>query len=138
MAYWLAIGPTENWDFGLGKGGIWGVKERYHKTWERMGKNDVLFFYAMKPVKGIVGYGTIVSRERRSEPFWPEEKKGGMALWPLHLHVKADFCLSRDEWETQAVPLPALSQGITIQRAIQELRKEVAEDLLAEFSRLRR
>jgi len=135
MAFWLAIGPIENWDYGLEQGGVWGVTERYQKAWDRVKKNDVLFFYAMRPVKSIIGYGTIRSKERQSKPFWPEERKEGITLWPLHLRIEVVFCLPRDKWEVNRIPLPSLSQGITIQRALQEIREGVAQDLLGQFPR---
>ena len=138
MAFWLAIGPIENWEYGLEQGGVWGVRERYQKAWNRVKQNDMLFFYAMRPVKGIIGYGTIRSKERQSKPFWAEERKEGITLWPLHLRIEVVFCLPRGKWETDKIPLPPLSQGIAIQRALQEIREDVAQGILGQFPRAKR
>ena len=59
MAFWLAIGPVENWERALEAEGLWGVRERYQTTWNKVNKGDTLIFYAMKPVKGVIGQSHI-------------------------------------------------------------------------------
>jgi len=133
MAFWLAIGPVENWERALEAEGLWGVRERYQTTWNKVNKGDTLIFYAMKPVKGVIGHGTIQSKARDTKPFWPQELKEDRVLWPLRLRVEVSYCLPREKWETDKVPLPPLSQGITIQRALQSIKQDVAQGLLRSF-----
>ena len=134
MAYWLAIGPAENWEHGLTKGGVWGVGGRYQVTWDRVKPEDVLLFYAVTPVKGVIGFGTISSKERRAEPFWLGDRKGGRTLWPLRIHFKVAHCLPREKWEAGRITVSFRSLGMTAQNAFQELRAEVAHDLLRQLA----
>jgi hypothetical protein len=137
MTFWLAIGPVENWERALGAQAIWGVRERYQTTWNTVKEGDTLIFYGMRPVKGVIGYGTVRSKIRDAKCFWPEEVKQGKVLWPLRLRVDVSFCLPREKWETDKVPLPPLSQGITIQRALQSIREDVARGLLRSFPKVK-
>jgi hypothetical protein len=125
MAFWLTIGPVHNWERALERREVWGVRERYQATWDRMRKGDILLFYAMKPIKGIIGYGTIRSKAREADPFWAEEVAEGKALWPLRLHMEKVFCLPRNKWETNK---------ITIQRALQNMKENVAQGLIRQLS----
>ncbi len=59
MSYWLAIGPAGNWEIGI-RAGMWGVTPRYSKAWSQVTAGDMVFFYVMTPVKGVVGYGRVV------------------------------------------------------------------------------
>jgi len=138
MTYWLAIGPLDNWKLGMQKGGVWGFTARYKSTWARLKSGDILIFYTMKPVKGIIGYGTIKSKEEEKKLFWPQEVKEGNVLWPLRIHFNIDFCIAYSKWETDKIPLPPLSQGITIQRALQEIKENVARDILDSFPKVKK
>ena len=130
MAYWLAIGPEPNLRLGLTQG-IWGMTQRYVTTWAKVQKDDLVVFYAMRPIKGIVGYGTVVSKMKESQPIWDQEVQGRIPLWPLRIQIANLHVLPQTGWDSQKVPLPPLSQGITMQRSFQALKDHLARDIIA-------
>lgn len=132
MAYWLAIGPSENWELGL-KHGVWGIGGRYLPSWDRVVNGDTVIFYVMRPVKGIIGYGTMKGKSKETKPFWPQEMKDKKMLWPLHLHVNKGLTLPRNKWESHCLPMPPLSEGIVIQRAFQPLKDKLGKQLVEQL-----
>jgi hypothetical protein len=60
--YWMAVGSVENWNEAFRLGNIWGLEPKRQTLWESVEVNDVLLFYAMKPVAGVIGYGTITTK----------------------------------------------------------------------------
>lgn len=52
MNYWLAIGSPMNWDTAFNHGNIWGLRETQRRLWESVSENDILIFYATRPVGG--------------------------------------------------------------------------------------
>jgi len=128
MAEWIAVGPPENWEKALEGENIWGVPQRYEKLWSEMREGDLLFFYVTSPVKGVVGYGRILSTFREEEPFWPQEQKEGRALWPLRMKFKPEALLPKERWAEKAV---RLSRGeLMPRRALQKANRELSQKLL--------
>lgn len=135
MAYWLAIGPVDNWKLGLSKGGVWGMNERYRNAWDKAKVGDYVLFYAMKPVKGIIGYAKVASKSTDSKPFWQQEVKQGKVLWPLRIKLESPVTLPQNNWENKMIALPPLSSGITIQRAFQLLKEQVGAELIKQVDK---
>lgn len=133
MAYWLAIGPEPNVRLGLTQK-LWGMSERYNNTWGKVQRDDVVVFYVMSPIKGIVGYGTVASKMRESRPVWDREVKERTALWPLRMSIANLHVLPQTRWDSEKVPLPPLSEGITIQRSFQHLKDHLARDIIASLT----
>ena len=69
--------------------------------------------------------------------FWPQEVKEGRVLWPLQIKFDISFCLPNDRWENDKILLPPLSQGITFQRALQEIKDNIVSDILHNFPKTR-
>jgi len=84
MSYWLAIGPPDNWEIGIKKK-IWGVTPRHSKAWGLVEQGDTVFFYAMTPVKGLIGYGTVAKTKVDEKPFWPQEISEKQSYWPFRI-----------------------------------------------------
>lgn len=101
--YWMAVGAIENWKEAFRKGNIWGLKERQKHYWDALQLNDILLFYAMRPVAGIIGYGTIKTKFRQTQPLWSEELSKGKVLWPLRFEINVEDCLPPDKWEIEKV-----------------------------------
>jgi len=137
MAYWLAIGPEQNLRLSLNRK-IWGMNEHYHRTWEKVKKDDIVVFYAMKPIKGIIGYGKVLSKSKEYKPLWDQEVKVGTALWPLRMEIEYLYVLPQGKWNSNKLPLPPLSEGITIQRSFQRLKDNLAKDIIGAFARQER
>jgi len=137
MAYWLAIGPEQNLRLSVNRN-IWGLNEHYHRSWEEVNQDDVVIFYAMKPIKGVIGYGKVLSKTKDYQPLWDQELKEGAALWPLRMNIEYLHVLPQSKWNSNKVPLPPLSEGITIQRSFQRLRDYLARDIIAGLGRQER
>ena len=133
MAYWLAIGPERNLRLGLDRK-IWGMSERYHSIWDKVAKDDVIVFYAMKPTKGIIGYGKVLSRLEEYQPLWDQEVEKGTVLWPLRMKIGYLYALPQSKWNSSKLPLPPLSEGITIQRSFQRLKDNLAKDIIGNLT----
>jgi hypothetical protein len=134
MAYWLAIGPEQNVRLGVNTQ-MWGMNEYYRRAWENVEKDDVVILYAMKPIKGIVGYGKVLSKLEEVKPLWDEEVELDSALWRLRLRMKDLHVLPESEWNSGRLPLSALSGGITARRSFQRVRGDLAKRIIADLAR---
>jgi hypothetical protein len=66
----MAVGPKEYWSVSLHKSGVWGLDDlpRYITCYNLVSLGDVLLFYVTKPISGIIGFGTVQSKERENKP----------------------------------------------------------------------
>lgn len=126
--YWMAIGPVENWKLTLEGDKIWGIQPRYDKQWERATPGDTVLFYAITPVKGVIGYGTILSKMRDNKPIWPQEVKQGCALWPLRFTLDIGFCLALTDWGIKRMRVS--HRQAVLQKGFQKIKDEGALSLL--------
>ncbi len=127
MAYWLIIGPPTNWEIGI-KNKMWSLSTRYKKFWTRLQPRDHILFYATAPVKGVIGSGVVSRIQTMSSPFWPEEVKEGKMLWPLKIDFEDIKHIPMKKWEDNRIPVER--QGITLQRALQQIPDERGRSLL--------
>src|SRR5437870_3811498 len=97
--YWMAVGSVRNWNEAFRLGNIWGLEPKRLNLWERVEPGDMLLFYAMRPVAGVIGYGTIKTKFRQTQPLWPEEIAAGKVLWPLRFELDVGYCVPPDQWE---------------------------------------
>src|SRR3989442_8857290 len=68
-----------------------------------MQPNDVILFYAMRPVAGVIGYGTIKTKFRQTHPLWPEEIANGEVIWPLRFEISVGYCAPPARWEAEKI-----------------------------------
>lgn len=62
MQYWTLSGNPENWETAL-EGNIWGLREgRLKSLWENISNGDILFFYCLSPIGGIIGFGKCLAK----------------------------------------------------------------------------
>ena len=101
--YWLAVGPSENWETAFEQRNIWGLTEKQKHLWGNLTESDTVLFYATKPVSGIIGYGIVQTKFRQSKPLWPQEITEGKVMWPLRFEFNVEYCLPLDKWDTQKV-----------------------------------
>jgi EVE domain len=75
MKYWLAVGTPQNWKTAFDLGNTWGLKSKGPQAtnWKQVQIGDILIFYAVSPVKGIIGYGVVQQKLKQNTPLWPEE-----------------------------------------------------------------
>jgi hypothetical protein len=100
MKYWIAVGTPENWSTAFNLGNTWGLKGKGPKarSWTEVQIGDGLIFYAVSPVKGIIGYGVVQQKLKQDTPLWPEELAKEAVIWPLRLIFEVQSCLSPDRW----------------------------------------
>lgn len=131
MNYWLAVGPPENWKTAFEQGSIWGLTERQRYLWERLAENDTVLFYATKPVSGLIGYGTVQTKFRQSQPLWPQEITEGIIKWLLRFEFKVEYSLPLDKWNAQKLTSDTLK--LKAGMGFHSLEPEFATQMLSEF-----
>ena len=93
----------------------------------------------MKPIDklsvNIQYYGIVKSKLRANKPFWPQELGVGVVLWPLSMEFEIGFCLTSDRWESERIRLNNRFQWISYQRALQQTKDGVAQNLLNSLPR---
>src|SRR6266446_829008 len=107
-AYWMAVGTVNNWNEAFRLGNTWGLEPKRQKLWEAVQPNDVFLFYAMRPVAGVIGYGTIKTKFRQTQPLWPQEIAQGSVIWPLRFEIAVSYCVPPDKWEKDRITSEAL------------------------------
>jgi len=110
MTDWLLSGDAENWEKSIAKS-IWGVKERFKGSWDRLAKGDLLFFYATSPVKGIVGIGKATTKFKQDKPLWKEEIDASKAIWTYRFEFTTLYVLLRPDWNKRSIKLSEVSMA---------------------------
>ncbi|MFQ5860285.1 MAG: hypothetical protein ACE5IG_01885 [Dehalococcoidia bacterium] len=105
MQYWLGVGSPENWKTAFELGNTWGLKGKGPQAtgWKQAQAGDVLLFYAVSPIRGLIGYGVIQQKLKQDQPLWPEEVQKNEVIWPLRLTFEVRFCLPPDRWQEEKV-----------------------------------
>jgi hypothetical protein len=104
MQFWLAVGTPENWHTAFDYNGIWGLKSTQDHFWDSLSPNeDIIFFYATRPVSGVVGYGIIRNKLRQRSPLWPLERAEDRVIWPLRFEFDVLSCLPPNSWKSDKV-----------------------------------
>src|SRR5437588_13133736 len=66
--YYLAPGSRENWKLAFASGNVWGLRGNRKRTWRRLKKGDVVFFYVQSPISRVLGYGSILATSLAEKP----------------------------------------------------------------------
>lgn len=133
MVFWLAVGAPENWETAFDYGNIWGLRLTQKFLWERIDEGDVVFFYSTRPIKKVIGYGTISSKFKQDKPLWPEELRKNKVIWPLRFQFDVVFRFRREEWRTSGITHPDLMYRV--RSGFQELGKEISTSLIEELNK---
>ncbi|MBA7503727.1 hypothetical protein ES706_02348 [subsurface metagenome] len=131
MNYWLAVGPLGNWEAAFKHKNIWGLTVRQKHLWESLVQADTVLFYATQPISGVIGYGTVQTKFRQSEPLWPDEITQGKVIWPLRFEFNVEYCLPPNEWKTHAKTADVLK--LKAGRGFQLVDDELARQVLSQF-----
>lgn len=127
--FWLAVGTPENWHTAFDYGGIWGLKLSQRHYWEAITENrDIVFFYAITPVAGVVGHGIVRTKLHQPSPLWPEERTRNEVIWPLRFEFDVMSCLPAAVWAHQKVVLDELKPRV--RSGFQRVESHMAEELL--------
>lgn len=105
VKYWVLSGSAENWITAL-EGNIWGVREgNLKKLWENMSNGDVLFFYCLSPVSGVIGFGKCQAKFKQDKPLWPDEIRENKVIYPYRWQFEPMYVLPRSEWKSRNISL---------------------------------
>jgi len=127
--YWLVVGSPENWQTAFQHGNIWGLKETQRHLWEALAENDMLVFYATKPVGGVIGYASVRTKFRQNQPLWPQELQERRVIWPLRFEFDVGYCLPPDKWTIEKL----VSKDLWPRTGFQLLSGNIAERLVSLF-----
>lgn len=102
--HWLAVGTVKNWESSFQNGNIWGLKDfkEVAALWNLLQEGDKILIYASRPVGGVIGMATVLTKFRQTNPLWPEEIQRQQVIWPLRFEFQLDYCLPRSDWRTRA------------------------------------
>jgi hypothetical protein len=132
---WVVPGNVENWSLGI-KSGIWGLRASREFVWARLEHDDLLFFYVILPVRGIVGMGRVVSKARGEEPLWPDEIRAKSVLYPLRFGIHVTRLLRPGTWATSGFPVAEFPMRITTMSLVEpKVADRLAGAIEASFPR---
>jgi hypothetical protein len=130
--FWLAVGTPENWHTAFDFNGIWGLKSSQRRFWDSFEENnDLIFFYATRPVSGVVGYGIIRTKLLQNSPLWPAERARNEVIWPLRFEFDVLACLAPAAWEKGKVGKDELKAAV--RSGFQTLAANLAEQFMKEL-----
>lgn len=133
--YWLAVAPPDNWRVAFAHGNIWGLRpgRLLNAFWDLLDEEDILIFYAGRPVTGVIGFGTIKTKFKDPQNLlWPDEIKGGKVLYPLRLEFNPEASYPSDSWAQSK--LTAQSLKSLVRAGFQPLSAELALPILQALS----
>jgi len=91
----------------------------------------VLLFYAVAPVRGIIGYGVVQQKLKQDQPLWSEEVQKSEVIWPLRLVFETTFCLPPDRWQEERVVNDRVN--FRAKMGFRQLPEEIAVPALSSF-----
>jgi len=127
----MAVGTQENWKEAFEKGNIWGLRERQKRHWSALEEGDMVLFYVMRPVAGIIGYGIVKMKFRQTQPLWFEEIDKNEVIWPLRFEFNVVHCLPPDKWKTDKITSELLRYKTGV--GFQQLDSPLAQEIILKF-----
>jgi len=130
---WILTGNEENWNLAVSDK-IWGVREgRLKVYWDKLEKGDILLFYALSPIGGLIGLGLVESKFKQDKPLWPDEIRENKVIYPYRFGFDIIYYLPQ-AWKEKNINIadlkPAVWAGInSLPRieAINEIFKRMKE-----------
>lgn len=129
----MAVGTQANWKEAFRKGNIWGLRERQSHHWSALQESDIILFYVMRPIAGIIGYGTIKTKFRQTQPLWSEEVDRNEVVWPLRFEFNVAHCLPPDKWETDKITSELLRYKTGV--GFQQLDSSLGQEIISKFQK---
>jgi len=125
---YLIIGTTENWNRAFEHNPpVWGFTERGRAGWEPLKQGDILYFYAAKEARGIIGKGVLLNKFQGGNPYWSEEENLKLVKWNLRFYFQPVRLLPPDLWHAGRGPVVSSDFGVlgtSLQRQIVPLSPE--------------
>lgn len=113
MGFWILTGNEENWATALDSGNIWGVRKgNLVRYWKKLNKGDILLFYVISPISGLIGVGELESKFKQDKPLWPDEVREQKVIYPYRFNFKILAVISPEKWRSEFLSIKDLRVGI--------------------------
>lgn len=120
---WILTGNEENWEIAV-RDKVWGVREGLlKKSWDKLERGDLLFFYTTSPVGGLIGLGFVESKFKQDKPLWPDELRQKKVIYPYRFGFNIIYYLP-DSWREKNINVADLK--LPYQRGINSLSRNDA------------
>lgn len=110
MRFWSLSGTMENWERAIA-GSLWGVRSGLKTFWDKLEVGDILFFYVVAPVSGIVGIGKVESKFEQQTPFWSDEVNENKVIYPYRFEFKVNYIVPQPQWKENKIKIQDLNIG---------------------------
>jgi len=87
-----------------------------------MKKGELLFFYATRPVSGIMGMANVEETTEGKTPLWPNEIREGKVKYPYRIRFKVAYMLKEADWKTKRLSLRNVN--VTYYRGLNPIHDE--------------
>ncbi len=131
MNYWMAVGTVDNWKEAFEKGKIWGLTDKQRRHWDALREGDAILFYVMRPIAGIIGYGTVKTKFHQTHPLWSEEVDKNRVIWPLRFEFNVEYCVAPDKWEIDRLTSESLRFKAGL--SFRQFEASLAEEIISKF-----
>jgi len=94
---------------------------------------DPIFFFATRPVSGVIGFGRIQNKFIQDRPMWPDEIELKQVLYPYRFDFHIDYVLERNRWRSDRIKIPLTIQemrrgiNILLERTVSALYEAFVE-----------
>lgn len=129
--YWVAVGTPDHWQLAVDHG-MWGLVPGHEAKWLRLHTGAIVFFYATRPVKGFIGYGTVRRTFKQDKPLWPPEVQQSKVIWPLRFEFDLRHLVPPTQWTAERIVFKEIART-RLQSGFFSLNELLARQLLALF-----
>jgi hypothetical protein len=123
-------GNLPNWITGIERK-VWGLREHFTPAWNTLKPGDFLYFYVAAPIRGIIGFGRVITKFRDEMPLWSDEIEQRRPIYPLRFEFEITKALDASRWPRDRVPAKDL--GVVVQ-SIGRIPGNTASKLLARIA----
>lgn len=113
------MGPEQNWKAAFSSDAIWGVRPLLYTEWKALDKDDLIFFYVTKTIRGFIGAGRVGTKFIQDKPFWPDEIREGRVIYPYRFEFSIEYLIPHERWQKDRIT------GKDVPLRIQEMRRGI-------------
>jgi hypothetical protein len=85
--YYILVGDEKTWNASFSEN-VWGFSETSKGLWNTTNMGDFVAFYAITPIKKIMGFGVIEKKVLDETIFWPDEKLFQRSIWKYRIRFR--------------------------------------------------
>lgn len=105
MNHWIKIDIKQNWSTVLRqKPPLAGISAENKKLFSAVNPGDILWFYAINPVRGVIGFGRIMKKYKdEKKPVFITELRMRKVMFPLRFKLKDVVSFEAGDWEDKHI-----------------------------------